>query len=165
MPRQLIHWWAAYDQVRIGAQSCPPSPSGDAPTAGAVIAEADWVAAFNNAAVATAVLALLLVLAIYETRKMGHEFRARWWKAFLLGGLLIGVVVFVYLKVVDVVTFGCEHGDRTVHIPTLYALGRSTVALAQGLLLVVVFSWLLTLVARWTRRRKWINNSRFPFRF
>ena len=164
MPTELIHWWAAYDQIRVGPQVCPLSPTGEIPAAGAVIAEADWLAAFNNVAIATVVLAFLFVLFTYETRKQGDKFRARWWKVFLLGALVIGVLSFAYLKVEDVLTFGCEYGDRMINIPTLHALGRSTVALAQGLLWFFLFSVLLNLIARWTGRRKWINNSRFPVR-
>lgn len=164
MPTELLHWWAAFDEIRIPATLCGLSPDGQRQAAAAFITRADWLTAFNNTLWITGVLALAAVLITYETRVMGHLFWKRWWKGLALGALLIAAVCFLYLALTPV-TAGCEFGQAQVKIPTSNALLRASVALIQGALAFVVFSWLLTLVARWSRRPKWIANAQIPFRF
>ncbi|HEX8452775.1 MAG TPA: hypothetical protein VF647_11805 [Longimicrobium sp.] len=165
MSKELIHWWAARPQMFADLTVCPVSPEGGISTARPVIAEADWVSAFGVATGITLLLAILLVLGAYETRTMGHQFKARWWKWLVAGAGVTALVCYVYLSLVPVSTAGCSYGEATTRIPSQYALLRASVALVQSLILFVLFSWLLSLVARWTRRATWINNSRFPFRF
>ena len=165
MNRALIDWWAAFQQIGVDPSVCPASPEGQRQTAQAVVAAADWQSAFTVAAVITLVVAAVMVLIAYETRVMGDRFWRRWW--WFLGGatLLSFLASLLWLATTAVRTEGCEFGDVSTRIPFSYALNRSTVSLVQGLLLFVVLSWLLTLIARATRRAKWYNNSRIPFRF
>ena len=166
MNNALINWWASFSEIPVAPSLCPASPEGQAQTGKAVIALADWLSAFNTAAFITLALTAAAVLVTYETRVMGQRFWKRWWRSLLLTALVTALACLVWLAWVAAVhTEGCEFGNVTTRIPFSHALNRSTVALAQSALLFVVLSWLLTLVARWSRRPVWYNNSRIPFRF
>ena len=165
MNRALIDWWAAFREISVDPNVCPASPEGQKQAAQAVVAAADWQSAFTVAAVITLVVAAVLVLVAYETRVMGDRFWRRWW-GFLVGTSLVSFLgSLLWLATTSVRTEGCEYGDVTTRIPFSYAFNRSTVSLVQGLLLFVILSWVLTLIARATRRATWYNNSRIPFRF
>jgi hypothetical protein len=165
MRNLLLHWWAAFDQISIAPTVCPPSPEGQTQAAQAVIAQAEWVNAFDFAALITVLLVAVLVLITYETRRMGNKFWHRWWLFLSATAVLAGVTAFLLLANTPVRTDACEYGNVTTRIPTTYVMTRSTVALAQGALLFVVLSWILSLIARLTHRAKWYNNWRIPFGF
>ena len=165
MNRALIDWWAAFREIPVAASVCPASPEGQRQAANAVVSLGDWHGAFTVAAVITLVLAVVLVLACYETRAMGDRFWRRWWKFLAAGGVLAMLASLLWLATTTVQTEGCEFGNVATKIPFSYAFNRSTVSLVQGLLLFVLLSWLLTLIARVTKRAVWYNNSRIPFRF
>ena len=165
MNRALIDWWAAFREIRVDPSICPASPEGQRQTANAVIAVGDWHSAFTVAAVITVVLAVIMVLVAYETRVMGDRFWKRWW-GFLAGTSVLAMLAsLLWLATTSVRTEACEFGNVATRIPFSYAFNRSTVSLLQGLVLFVVLSWLLTLIARATKRAVWYNNSRIPFRF
>lgn len=165
MPTEFLHWWAAFDEIRIPAELCGVSADGQRQGSAALLARADWLAAFNTALVITVVLALLIVIVTYETRVVGHLFWKRWWGGLVVAALVTAAACYLYLAFTPVNTTGCEFAQARVHIPPVNALARSSVALFQGALAFVVFSWLLTMVARWSRRPKWIANAQIPFRF
>src|SRR5678815_3359204 len=84
----LLNWWAAYSQIAIPASACPASPEGQRQVAGAVIMRAEWVALFNTAFAAAAVVGLLGAIAAYQTRLVGDAFASRWRKTLLATCLL-----------------------------------------------------------------------------
>jgi hypothetical protein len=166
MGNALVNWWASFPEIPVSSAVCPASASGEAQTAPAVIAVADWQSAFSTAAFITIVVATLMVFLAYETRVIGDQFWKRWWR-FLVGTAVIAALAsFVWLAwLAPVHTDACQFGNVTTRIPLPHAINRSTVALAQAVLLFVLGSWLLTRVARLSKRPTWYNNSQIPFRF
>jgi hypothetical protein len=96
---------------------------------------------------------------------MGDRFWRRWWQFLGITAVLSFAASLIWVRSASVHTEGCEFGDVLTQIPMSYALNRASVSLVQSILLFVLISWLLTLIARVTRRQVWYNNSRIPFRF
>jgi hypothetical protein len=159
----LLHWWAAYPEIRIPASVCPASPEGQIQTAAAVIAPSDWQGLFNVGFWATASIALVAVLLTYWTRSMGERFRPRWWVGLVIAAALAALGCYLVVTSQDVNTVGCEFGETTTQIPATPALVRASVALVQGAIWFVLWSFVLTRAVRVRRWQPFYNNSRFPF--
>lgn len=162
LPRILLHWWATYSQIVVGPSNCPAGPDGQVQSASAVIALGDWLPLFNLGLALTAIVSLLLVIATYQTRLMGSEFSRRWRRWLLGTAIAVGIMVFAVVASPDVQTIGCQYGNQTTRVPFGPALNRATVAFVQGLLFFLLWSILLTRLARVTQHQPWFNNSRFP---
>ncbi|MDB4912404.1 MAG: hypothetical protein JWM95_48 [Gemmatimonadetes bacterium] len=161
MKELLLHFWAWPSTIAIDPLVCPVSPSGVRQTAQAVVQSADWQRAYGIAFAVTALIALAAVFLTFETRAMGDRFRKRWWRSLGVTTLLITIVVFVWLTRASVQTSGCEYGAVATTIPTSYALSRASVAVLQTPLLFILWTALVTLLGKVTRRSTWYNNSQF----
>jgi hypothetical protein len=159
----VLNWWAAVHQIDVPASACPVSPDGTMQGATAVILPQDWFALFNGAFLCAVLIALAGVFITYQTRTMGDAFARRWRRMLLATALVAGLVCLLLLSVVQVQTFGCQFGEQLTNIPFGNVLNRSTVAFAQALLFFLIWSFLLTRIARITRHQPWYDNSWYPF--
>jgi hypothetical protein len=165
MLRTLIDWWANYAQVRIPGDRCTPNADGLHQAAMAAINPVDWMGAFNLVFMATAIAGAVVVLVTYESRLVGDAFWRRWWKFLPLAAVVCALASYFFLSQVRVNSILCENGDVLTTIPSEYVLGRTGVALVQGALFYVIFSVLLTLLARVWKRPVWYDKVKVPLPF
>ena len=158
----LLNWWAAYSQIAIPASACPASPEGQRQVAGAVLVRADWVALFNTALAAAAVIGLLGALAAYQTRLVGDAFASRWRKSLLVTGIVGAILVAALLATSMLATRGCQFGEVETRLPFGPLASRTSVAFFQTMLFFFIWSVVLTRLARLTKHQPWYNNSRYP---
>jgi hypothetical protein len=153
MWQSMLHLWAP-PPTNVSL-TCPPDASGDLLSNG-FFDPTPIAAAYHWAAVATAVLVLLAVLACYllDRRSLSRAFVRRWWMVLAAASVIGALVPLLMLYVVvpqHALAGSCDTNplpfDATY--PLGLALNRALAGFVWSALAFGVFSFLLTRAAGW----------------